>query len=93
LARTVLTDTAYGRIRLDANRNAITNAYIQELYVKNGKLAVKTVYMVPNTNQSFGGIFTPRTPSPGRSFPACTRKKAPPWVGHLIPVVNGLPKR
>jgi branched-chain amino acid transport system substrate-binding protein len=93
LAKTVLTDTAYGPIKLDANRNAITTAYIQQLYTKGGKLNVKTVYMVPNTNQSFGGIFTPRTPSPGRNFPACKKRTPPPWVGHLIPVTNGVPKK
>jgi branched-chain amino acid transport system substrate-binding protein len=93
LSHTVLTDTAYGKIKLDQNRNAITNAYIQQLYVKSGKLAVKTVYLVPNTTQSFGGIFTPNTPSPGRSFPACTKRTPPPWVNHLIAVKNGVPAK
>jgi branched-chain amino acid transport system substrate-binding protein len=92
LAKTVLTDTAYGKIKLDHNRNAITNAYIQQLYTKGGKLAVKTSYEVPNTTQSFGGIFTRNTPSPGRSFPTCTKRKPPSWVNHLVPVKNGIPR-
>jgi branched-chain amino acid transport system substrate-binding protein len=93
LAKTVLTDAAYGKIRLDKNRNAITDAYIQQLYVKGGKLAIKTVYKTPNTSQGFGGIFTSKTPSPGRSFPKCVKRKPPPWVGHLIKVVNGIPRK
>ena len=93
LGKTVLTDTAYGKITLDRNRNAITNAYIQQLYVKGGKLAVKTSYQVPNTTQSFGGIFTPSTPSPGRNFPTCTKRTPPRWVNNLVPVRNGLPRR
>jgi branched-chain amino acid transport system substrate-binding protein len=93
LAKTVLTDTAYGKIRLDQNRNAVTDAYIQQLYLKGGKLNVKTVYKVPNTTQSFGGIFTPSTPSPGRTFPACKKRTPPPWVNSLIPVKNGIPAK
>jgi branched-chain amino acid transport system substrate-binding protein len=93
LAKTVLTDTAYGRITLDQNRNAITDAYIQQLYTKGGKLAVKTSYQVPNTTQSFGGIFTRNTPSPGRSFPTCTKRTPPRWVNNLVPIKNGIPRR
>jgi branched-chain amino acid transport system substrate-binding protein len=93
LAKTVLTDTAYGRITLDQNRNAITEAYIQQLYTKGGKLAVKTSYQVPNTTQSFGGIFTRNTPSPGRSFPTCTKRTPPRWVNNLVPIKNGIPRR
>jgi branched-chain amino acid transport system substrate-binding protein len=93
LGKIVLTDTAYGKITLDRNRNAITNAYIQQLYVKGGKLAVKTSYQVPNTTQSFGGIFTSKTPSPGRSFPTCTKRTPPRWVNNLVPVRNGIPGR
>ena len=93
LAKTVLTDTAYGRITLDQNRNAITEAYMQQLYTKGGKLAVKTAYQVPNTTQSFGGIFTRNTPSPGRNFPACTKRTPPRWVNNLVPIKNGIPRR
>jgi len=84
--------TAYSTMSLDANRNAIENVYLDQLY-KNSKnqLAIKTVAMVPNVNQTFGGVFSHATPSPGRSFPTCVHKKLP-WTGKEIPVVNGVIK-
>ncbi|MBV8258507.1 MAG: ABC transporter substrate-binding protein [Actinobacteria bacterium] len=81
----------YGPIKLDANRNAVTNVYYQQLYVgKDGKLAIKTVGEVPNVDQTFGGTFSHATPPPGRTFPPCT-KKALPWQGKEItpPVIGG----
>jgi len=84
--------TAYSTMKLDANRNAIENVYIDQLY-KNSKnqLAIKTVAMVPKVNQTFGGVFSHATPSPGRTFPTCVHKKLP-WTGKEIPVVNGVIK-
>lgn len=81
----------YSTIKLDKNHRAIDNQYLGQLYMKNGKLAIKTVAMVPMVSQSFGGLFTTKTPSPGRTFPTCVHKKLP-WTGKEIPVVNGVPK-
>jgi branched-chain amino acid transport system substrate-binding protein len=80
----------YGPIKLDANRQAVTNVYYQQLYVdKQGKLAIKTVGEVPNVNQTFGGTFSTTTPPPGRNFPACTKRKLP-WQGkEIVPPVSG----
>lgn len=71
----------YGNIRLDANRNAVTDNYVQQLQKgANGKLTVRTVLQIPAVDQTFGGTFSPSTPPPGRTFPACTKKNLP-WVG------------
>ena len=75
----------YGTIKLDQNRQAIFTNYNQQLYTKNGKLAVKTVAAIPNVSQDFGGTFTSQTPAPGRTFPGC-QKKSLPWLGHEQPV-------
>jgi len=85
--------TGYTTMTLDANRNAVENVYIDQLYKDSkGQLAIKTVAMVPNVNQTFGGFFSHATPSPGRSFPTCVHKKLP-WTGKEIPVVNGVPQK
>ncbi len=85
--------TGYSKMHLDANRNAIEDVYLGQLYKDSaGKLALKTVAMVPQVNQTFGGFFSHSTPAPGRTFPNCVNKKLP-WTGKEIPIVNGLPKK
>ena len=81
--------TAYGPIRLDKNRQAIIPVYYQQLYEKDGKLAVKTVGYIPGVDQTFGGTFSSSTPAPGRNFPPCV-KRSLPWIGHTRqPPVTG----
>ena len=81
----VVLPAPYGTIKLDQNRQAIFTNYNQQLYLKDGKLAVKTVAAIPNVTQSFGGAFTSSTPAPGRTAPGCT-KRSLPWLGHEQPV-------
>ena len=55
---------------LDANRNAIENVYIDQLYKNSkGQLAIKTVAMVPQVNQTFGGHLQPLDPVTGPYVP------------------------
>lgn len=76
----------YGNIKLDANRNAITDNYVQQLYKgSDGKLAVKTILRIPAVDQTFGGTFSPSTPAPGQGQPTCT-KRSLPWIGKAQPV-------
>ncbi|MDQ6816162.1 MAG: ABC transporter substrate-binding protein [Actinomycetota bacterium] len=75
----------YGTITLDPNRQGIITNYNQQLYLKNGALAVKTVAAIPNVDQTFGGTFSSSTPAPGRSFPTCV-KKSLPWQGKELSV-------
>ncbi len=79
----------YGPVSLDKNRQAKLNVFYQQLYLKGGKLAIKTVGEVPNVDQTFGGTFSTSTPAPGRNFPTCT-KRSLPWIGKEIkPPVTG----
>jgi len=79
----------YGPLRLDKNRQAVINVFYQQLYLKDGKLAIKTVGEVPNVDQTFGGSYSSKTPAPGRTFPPCV-KKALPWQGkEITPPVTG----
>ncbi|HEY2320637.1 MAG TPA: ABC transporter substrate-binding protein [Solirubrobacteraceae bacterium] len=81
----VVLPAPYGTIKLDQNRQAIFTNYNQQLYLKNGKLAVKTVAAIPNVTQDFGGTFSSSTPPPGRTSPGCT-KRSLPWQGKEQPV-------
>ena len=63
--------TPYGPLHLDKNRQAVINVFYQQLYLKGGKLAIKTVGEVPGVDQTFGGTFSPSTPAPGRTAPTC----------------------
>src|SRR4051795_7392949 len=76
----VVLSSAYGPIKLDKNRQAIIPVYYQQLYLKGGKLAVKTTGYIPNVDQTFGGTFSATTPPPGRTSPPCV-KRSLPWIG------------
>jgi branched-chain amino acid transport system substrate-binding protein len=81
--------TPYGPLHLDKNRQAVINVFYQQLYLKSGKLAIKTVGEVPSVDQTFGGTYSPSTPAPGRTFPKCIKKKLP-WQGkEIVPPVTG----
>ena len=73
-------NSPYGPLSLDANRQAVLGVFYQQLYLKDGKLAVKTVGSVPGVTQTFGGTFSTSTPPPGRNNPPCT-KRSLPWIG------------
>jgi branched-chain amino acid transport system substrate-binding protein len=75
----------YGNIKLDDNRQAIFTVYDQQLYMKDGKLAVKTVTSIPDVDQTFGGTFSGSTPAPGRNAPGCEKRDLP-WLGKSTPV-------
>jgi branched-chain amino acid transport system substrate-binding protein len=81
----VVLPAPYGEIKLDENRQAVISVYDQQLYMKDGKLAVKTVNQIPDVDQTFGGTFSASTPAPGRNFPGC-EKKSLPWLGKSTPV-------
>jgi branched-chain amino acid transport system substrate-binding protein len=72
--------TPYGPIHLDSNRQGVVPIYYQHLYNKGGKLNIKTVGFIPQVDQTFGGTFSPSTPAPGRTAPACV-KRSLPWIG------------
>ena len=81
--------TPYGPLHLDKNNQAVINVFYQQLYTKNGKLAVKTVGEIPGVDQTFGGTFSSSTPAPGRTAPKCV-KRSLPWIGKTIhPPVTG----
>ncbi len=79
-----------GVLRLDSRRQAIQDQYQLRLVKnKDGSVAPTVVAYVPNVDQSFGGLFKPSSPPPGRSQPACVKKNLP-WKGKIKEIRNGV---
>jgi branched-chain amino acid transport system substrate-binding protein len=78
-----------GIVKLDSRRQAIQDQYQLQL-VKNadGSVSPTVVAYIPNVDQSFGGLFTPSSPPPGRAQPPC-KKLATPWQGKIQVVTDG----
>lgn len=80
LARLEL-DSPAGRIRLDAHRQAVGTNYLSRVATDaKGKATIRTLRVVPNVEQTFGGYFKPGEPPPSRTSPACKRGNPPPWA-------------
>jgi branched-chain amino acid transport system substrate-binding protein len=78
-------DAAYGNIKLDENRSAISDNYVQRVVpdVTGDKVPdAKTIRVVPSTDQQFGGLFTEDSPAPDRENPKCEEGSPPEWVGN-----------
>ena len=72
-----------GDIKLDENRQAIMDNFLQQIVEDqngDGVADVKTIKRIPEVDQTFGGFFSPETPSPDRENPKCVKKDPPPWT-------------
>jgi branched-chain amino acid transport system substrate-binding protein len=70
-----------GLIRLDRNRQAVVSNYLSRAVAgPDGKPVFKTVKVVRNVEQTFGGYFTPQSPPRTRTTPACRKATPPPWA-------------
>ena len=78
-----------GIVKLDSRRQAIQDQYpLQVIRNPDGSIGTKLVGFVPNVDQTFGGLFTPSSPAPGRTQPKCVKKKLP-WQGKIREIKNG----
>jgi branched-chain amino acid transport system substrate-binding protein len=78
-----------GIVKLDSRRQAIQDQYqLQLVKQPNGSVAPVVVAYVPGVDQSFGGLFKPTSPPPGRTQPPCKKVKTP-WQGKIHVVTNG----
>jgi branched-chain amino acid transport system substrate-binding protein len=78
-----------GFVKLDSRRQAIQDQYqLQLVKNKDGSVSPQVVAYVPAVDQSFGGLFKPTSPPPGRTQPPCKRVHTP-WQGKIQLVVNG----
>ena len=91
LAKTTLTgeEAPWGDVKLDENRQAISDVYLKKI-VKDksgdGVPDVETFARVPEVDQTFNNVFTKDTPAPDRNNPECVSGESPPWVGNSEPV-------
>jgi len=82
--------TDKGIVKLDSRRQAIQDQYqLQIVKGADGTIAPVVVGFVPNVDQTFGGLFGPNKPAPGRTFPPCVKKQLP-WQGKIKVVTNGV---
>jgi branched-chain amino acid transport system substrate-binding protein len=74
-------DAPNGRIRLDANRQAIGANYVQRFEKdEQGNLVLRTFRVVEDVEQTFNGYFTPDSPPSGPTEPQCVAGNPPPWT-------------
>ena len=78
LARVEL-DSPAGRVRLDANRQAIAPSYVSRL-ATDADGEPRTLGVLPDVEQTFGGYFKPGDPPTSRTTPACRKGDPPPWA-------------
>jgi len=76
-------DAPLGTITLDENRQAIMDNFLQQIVedqTGDGVPDVQTIKTIPQVDQTFAGFFSPETPSPDRTNPACEEAEPPPWT-------------
>jgi branched-chain amino acid transport system substrate-binding protein len=78
-----------GTVVLDSRRQAIQDQYPLQIVRQGNTITTAVVGYVPNVDQSFGGLFKPSSPEPGRAQPKCV-KKSLPWQGKIKVVRNGV---
>jgi branched-chain amino acid transport system substrate-binding protein len=82
-------DAPYGEIRLDENRQAIADNYVQQIvedFTGDGVPDIKTIRIIPQVDQAFGGLYKAEDPSFDRENPKCVAGTPPAWVGNYVEV-------
>ncbi len=75
-------DSVLGRLRLDHNRQVVGPNYLSRVVTDpKGKPTIRTVRVVPNVEQTFGGYFRPGDAPPSETSPACVERTPPSWAG------------
>jgi branched-chain amino acid transport system substrate-binding protein len=85
-------EAPWGDVKLDDNRQAISDVYVKKIVADksgDGVPDVQTFERIPAVDQAFGGAFTADTPAPDRENPKCEKGSAPPWVGNAEKVSFG----
>jgi branched-chain amino acid transport system substrate-binding protein len=85
-------EAPWGDVKLDDNRQAISNVFLKKIVADktgDGVPDVQTLSRIPEVDQTFGGVFSADTPAPDRENPKCEKGTPPPWVGNAEPVNFG----
>jgi branched-chain amino acid transport system substrate-binding protein len=74
-------DSPAGLFHLDRNRQAVVPSYLSRIVAgAGGRPAIRTLRVVPNVEQTFGGYFKATDPPPSETSPACVRRTPPRWA-------------
>ena len=76
-------DAPLGTIKLDENRQAVMDNFVQQIVADtsgDGVPDVRTIKTIPEVDQTFAGFFSQDTPSPDRDDPKCEKADPPPWT-------------
>ena len=66
-------------VHLDRNRQAVRNTYLKRIGRGGGKRVFRLVRVVPEVEQTFGGLLSD-APAPGPGSQPCRKATPPPWV-------------
>lgn len=70
-----------GPIQLDQNRQAVGTNYLGQFQRSpDGTVTYRTIRVVPNVDERFGGYFHTNGPLPSESYPPCRRGDPPSWA-------------
>ena len=69
-------DFPLGRMRVDRNRQAVGPNYLSRV----ASAGARTLRVVPDVEQTFGGYFGPGGPPPSETTPACVKHTPPRWA-------------
>jgi branched-chain amino acid transport system substrate-binding protein len=72
-------DLPSGPVHLDRNRQAVRNTYMKRIDPEGGRRAFQLVRVVPEVEQTFGGLLS-NAPAPGPGSQPCRKATPPPWV-------------
>ena len=72
-------DLPSGPVRLDRNRQAVRTTYLKRVTRGSGKTAFQLVRVVPEVEQTFGGLLS-AAPAPGPGSQPCQGATPPPWA-------------
>jgi hypothetical protein len=65
-------------LHLDRNRQAVRNTYLKRISRGGGKRVFRLVRVVPEVEQTFGGLLSD-APAPGPGSQPCRKATPPPW--------------
>ena len=66
-------------VRLDLNRQAVRNTYLERVSRRAGKRVLRLVKVVPEVEQTFGGLLSNAT-APGPGSQPCRKATPPSWT-------------
>lgn len=79
--RHVRAETPVGPLTLDRTRNAVAPNFLVRVEKNaSGKPVPRTVGVIPDVENTFGGYFTPSSPPDSETQPVCRKGHVPPWA-------------